>query len=140
MNAGISRETVVAARYLASQRSRLLPRRLVLACQGVVAEQHADFTASILEAAQPGDWLGLSGWCLLGRARRLLSEFERTILTVLPLAVARGIRHVHLFGVLWLPALGRLLWLADTLGLTARVDNSAPVVACTRGDPPKAGC
>jgi hypothetical protein len=106
----------------------------------VDAEQYADCAAGVLEAAQPGDWLGLGGWCLLGRAKRLLPEFERTILAVLPLAAARGLRHVHLFGVLWLPALGRLLWLADALGMTASVDSSAPVLACTRGCPRKAGC
>jgi hypothetical protein len=36
--------------------------------------------------------------------------------------------------------LGRLLWLADALGMTTSVDRSAPVLACTRGNPRKAGC
>jgi hypothetical protein len=94
----------------------------------------------VLEAARPGDWLGLGGWCLLGRAKRLLPEFERAILAVLSMASARGLRHAHLFGVLWLPALGPLLWLADALGIVASVDSSAPVLACTRVDPRKAGC
>src|SRR5262249_10196024 len=116
------------------------PRQLVLACQGVDSEQYADCAAGVLDVAQPGDWIGLGGWCLLGRAKRLLPEFERTIVAVLPMAAARGIRHAHLLGVIWLPAVGRLLWLADGLGMTARVDSSAPVRACTRGHSRKAGC
>src|SRR5262245_31071942 len=51
-------ETVEAAHYLASQRERLAPRQLVLACQGVDSEQYADCAAGVLDVAQPGDWIG----------------------------------------------------------------------------------
>lgn len=137
---GAVRETVDAAAYLASQRSRLAPRELVLATQGVDAVQYAECAAAVLAHAQPTDWLGLGGWCLLGRAKSLLPEFWRTCRRVLPLAAASGLRKVHLFGVLWEPALGGLLWLCDRLGLRASCDSAAPVLACTRGNAKKAGC
>lgn len=133
------RETVEAAAFLASRRREAAPRALVLAAQGVDHIQYADCARGVLRHALPGDWLGLGGWCLLGRARTLLPEFWRTLRRVLPAAAAAGLRHAHLFGVLWLPALGGLLWLCDRLGLGCSVDSAAPVLACTRGDPRKAG-
>jgi hypothetical protein len=134
------RETVEAARYLAAQRARLAPRRLVLACQGVDAAQYAECVAGVLEVARPGDWLGLGGWCVLGRwRRRWLPAFWATLHAALPRIAARGVGHVHVFGVLWLPALGGLVWLADRHGLTVSADGSAPLLAATRPDGRKAG-
>jgi hypothetical protein len=133
------RVTVESAAYLASRRRLLSPRSLVLACQGVECEQYAECARAVLRYARPGDWLGLGGWCLLGRAKTLLAEFQRTCRLVLPLAVDAGIRRAHLFGVLWEPALASLLWLCDQLGLEASCDSAAPVLACTRGNPRKAG-
>lgn len=138
--AGAVRETVEAAAYLSSRRRQLSPRSLVLACQGVECGQYAECAALVLRHAGPGDWLGLGGWCLLGRAKTLLPEFFRTLRLVLPLAAGAGVRRVHLFGVLWEPALGGMLWLCDRLGLSASCDSAAPVLACTRGDARKAGC
>jgi hypothetical protein len=134
------RETVEAARHLAAQRARLAPRRLVLACQGVDAAQYAECVAGVLEVARPGDWLGLGGWCVLGRwQRRWLPAFWATLHAVLPRIAARGVGHVHVFGVLWLPALGGLVWLADRHGLTVSADSSAPLLAATWPDARKAG-
>jgi hypothetical protein len=49
------------------------------------------------------------------------------------------VRHVHVFGVLWPPALGGLVWLADRHGLTVSADSSAPLLAATWPDSQKAG-
>jgi hypothetical protein len=132
-------ETVTAAHYLASQRQRLHPRSLVLACQGVECGQYADCARAILARAEPGDWFGLGGWCILGRHTTLLPEFARTIAAVVPLVAAAGLGRVHLFGVLYRPALGMLLWLCDRHGIEASCDSAAPVLACTRGNARKAG-
>jgi hypothetical protein len=131
---------VEAARYLAARRAALAPRALVLACQGVDAAQYRECVAEVLKVATPADWLGLGGWCVLGRwRRRWLPAFWETLHACLPLAARAGLRHVHLLGVLWPPALGGLLWLADRHGLAVSTDSSAPLLAPTWPDPKKAG-
>lgn len=131
--------TIAAAAYLAGARARLAPRRLLLSCQGVNAVQYRRCLDGVLAVAQPVDWLGLGGWCVLGRFQRLLPEFWATLRLCLPAAAAAGLRHVHIFGVLWQPALAGLCWLADQVGMTVSTDSTAPVLACTRRDPKKAG-
>lgn len=132
-------ETVAAAAYLASQRDDLVPRKLILSCQGVDAIQYAECAVEVLKHAQPGDWFGYGGWCILGRWKSWLAEFWRTLHSTLPLVKRAGLSHVHIFGVLWPPALGGLLALADIHGLTVSTDSSKPVQDCTRADPVKAG-
>jgi len=133
-------ETIAAARYLASQRAALAPRRLVLSLQGVDAVQYAECAAEVLRVATPTDWIGLGGWCILGRwQRRWLPTFWQTIARVLPQIAAAGIRHLHLFGCLWFPAVGGLLWLADHYGLTVSADSARPVLDAARTDGRKAG-
>ncbi|HET8647334.1 MAG TPA: hypothetical protein VFO85_17690 [Vicinamibacteria bacterium] len=127
--------TVEAARYLAGERARLAPRTLILSCQGVDAYQYDDCAAEVLQVARPGDWIGLGGWCILGRQRRWMPTFWQTLRRVLPRIAQAGIGHVHIFGVLYQPALGGLTWLADQHGLTVSTDSTAPVLACTwRGE------
>jgi hypothetical protein len=134
------RETVEAARYLAAQRARLAPRRLLLACQGVDAAQYRECVAEVLKVASPADWIGLGGWCILGRWRRCWAPaFWETLRACLPPIAHAGVRRVHLFGVLWPPALGGLLWLADRHGLAVSTDSSAPLLAATWPDPKRAG-
>lgn len=133
------RVTVEAAHYLASQRERIEPRRLILSCQGVDAIQYAECADEVLSAAQPHDWIGLGGWCILGRQRRWMPTFWQTIRLVLPRVKAAGVGHVHIFGVMYLPALGGLLWLADQIGLTVSTDSTAPILNCTWKDKKKSG-
>ena len=125
------RATVDAAAYLASRRPDLAPRALILSCQGVDRAQYAECAAGVLASAEPGDWLGLGGWCILGRWTSWLPEFFATCRAVLPMARAAGIGRAHIFGVLYLPALGGLLWLADRLGMDVSTDSTAPILACT---------
>lgn len=132
-------ETIEAARYLADQREQLHPRKLVLSGQGVDASQYADCTSEILKYATPEDWFGFGGWCIIGRNKRMLSEFENTINLVIPMIAQVGIQHVHLFGVLWTPALGRLLWIADQHHITVSSDSGAPVTAVTWQDKKRSG-
>lgn len=132
-------ETIAAAHYLASQRAVLQPRTLVLSAQGVDAIQYAECVDEILKVAQADDWIGLGGWCILGRYTTLLPEFLRTLYLILPRIAAAGVQHVHIFGVLYLPALGGLQWLSDLYGLTVSTDSTAPIMACTRRDKRKSG-
>jgi hypothetical protein len=132
-------ETIAAARYLASQRSRVEPRTLILSCQGVDAHQYDECAAEVIAVVQPQDWIGLGGWCILGRQQRWLPTFWQTIRLVLPRIARAGVRNVHIFGVLWQTALGGLVWLADRYGLTVSTDSTAPVLACTWKNWKKAG-
>jgi hypothetical protein len=50
-----------------------------------------------------------------------------------------GVRRVHIFGVLYLPALGGLLWLADQYGLEVSTDSTAPMLACAFKNRKKSG-
>lgn len=133
------RETVDAAAYLAARRRDLVPRRLVLSCQGVDAGQYAECVDAVLAHATPGDWVGFGGWCIIGRWQTWLGEFRRTLSRSIPRIAAAGIGHVHLFGVLWEPALAAMLWIADQHGLTVSTDSTAPLLAATRGNLGKAG-
>lgn len=130
-------ETVEAARYLADQRERVAPRTLLLSCQGVDAAQYEACVAEVLRVATSTDWIGLGGWCILGRYTTWLPTFWATLHAVLPRIAAAGIRHVHIFGVLYQPALGGLLWLADRHGLTVSTDSSAPMLSARFTDPAK---
>lgn len=133
------RTTVEAARYLADRRAELAPRTLVLACQGVDAVQYEECVREVLKVATPADWVGLGGWCILGRFTSWLPTFWATLYHILPLIAAAGVRHVHIFGVLYQQAIGGLVWLADRYGLSVSCDSAAPILAATRRDPKKAG-
>lgn len=132
-------ETIAAAKHLVSQRDTLAPRRLILSCQGVDAYQYQECTAEVLKLATPDDWIGLGGWCILGIRRRWMPTFWQTLRLVLPMIAVVGVPHIHIFGVLFLPALGGLLHLADQHKLTVSTDSTAPVLACTWKDWKKAG-
>lgn len=132
-------ETVAAAHYLASQRSQVEPRRLILSCQGVDAYQYAECTAEVLKCAKPHDWIGLGGWCIIGMKQAWMPTFWQTIRTILPQIKAAGVNHIHIFGVLFLKALGGLSWLADQHGLTVSTDSTAPMMVCTRADMRRSG-
>lgn len=133
------RVTVDAAAYLASQRDRLTPRVLILSCQGVDAVQYLHCTQEVLRYAVPADWIGLGGWCILGRFVSWLPTFWATLTAILPEIARAGVRHIHIFGVLFLRAMGGLLWLADQYGLTVSTDSTAPILNCTWADQKKSG-
>lgn len=123
--------TVAAAGYLASQRERTGERRICLAVQGVDAQQYADCAAGVLAHARPGDIFGLGGWCILGLQRGWIPTFWASLRRVLPLVAAAGVDHAHIFGVMYRPALGGLLWLADQHGIAISTDSSGPALAVT---------
>lgn len=131
--------TVDAAKYLASQRQYLQPRHLILGCQGVDADQYRFCVKQVLEYAKVGDWLGLGGWCILGRFTSYLPTFHETLHQCLPLISQSPVRHVHIYGVLWEKALAPMLWIADRYGLTVSCDSSRLILDCTKPDTSKAG-
>lgn len=139
-------ETIAAAQYLAGRREHLAPRRLILSCQGVDAYQYQECVAEVLKVASPNDWIGLGGWCILGMRKSWMPTFWQTLRLVLPMIAASGVRHIHIFGVMYEPALGGLLYLADQHTLadgsqqfTVSTDSTKPVLACTWKNWKKAG-
>lgn len=132
-------ETVEAAAYLHSQRARIAPRILVQGVQGVDASQYSECVTAVLPYTQPGDWVGLGGWCILGMWQRWLPQFWAAMHLSLPQIAAAGVSHVHIYGMTWLPALGGLVWLADQYGISVSADSSRPILNCTWKDPKRAG-
>lgn len=126
-------KTIEAAKYLVSQRQILAPRKVILSAQGVDAIQYRECMQEILAIAEPDDIIGFGGWCILGRYKSWLPEFWQTLWTCLPLIAQNNNKDIHIFGVLYQPALGGLLWLADHYGLQVSTDSSAPIksAACT---------
>lgn len=125
------RETVAAARYLAEQ-----PRetKLVLSAQGVDAAQYLECVQEVAPLLESGDVLGLGGWCIIGKLPSVMMPvFRETIRRVIPWAGKQGIKQVHIWGVLYAPALGELLWLCDQHDIKVSTDSAGPVVRVAHG-------
>lgn len=116
------RETVEAAQFLAGHRDG----PLVLSAQGVDTTQYLDCVKEILPLIQSNDTLGLGGWCITGKQKRvMLPEFLRTISLVIPYAGGR-VKRIHIWGVLLAQALGPLLWLCDQYDIELSTDSAGP--------------
>lgn len=127
--------TVAAARYLSENRHRFngIP---VLNSQGVTPQQYFNCAARVIDWMDTGDWLGLGGWCVLGlfqKVKPLQECFRQTINRVIPYAARRGVKRVHIFGVVYPAALGKLLHICDAHGITMSTDSMSPSLAPTRG-------
>jgi len=116
--------TIKAAEYMTKHRET---PGLILSAQGVTPKQYFDCAVRVMDFLDPEkDMLGLGGWCITGIVKSLLPAFERTILLVIPEASRRGVKHVHVWGVIYADALGKLLWLCDQYGLTCSTDSVGP--------------
>lgn len=117
-------ETVGAARFLARQRNRI---PLILSAQGVTPRQYLDCVKRVIPYLDDTDILGLGGWCIIGKMpKRMVPAFRDTIRLVIPFIAHEGIKHIHIWGVLYAPALGWLLWLCDQHGIRLSTDSSGP--------------
>ena len=134
------KETVEAAYFLSQHRDELFPRKLFLGCQGVDSEQYFDCVKQILSFAKPGDAIALGGWCIMGmpRYQSWLPEFHRTLRLSIPAIAQAGIKHVHLYGVLWEPATAVFAYNCHQNGITCSTDSCQPITACKRSSKPNA--
>lgn len=118
--------TISAAEYIARNGNQT---GLVLSAQGVTPSQYFECTQKIIEYIRPNqDILGLGGWCVVGIYRSLMSSFLQTINLVIPYAESKGIKRIHIWGVLYPPALGRLAWLCDQYEIELSTDSAGPAM------------
>lgn len=117
--------TVRAAAFTAKH---VTDKRRVLSAQGVSPDQYLDCTRRVLPYLNEDDALGLGGWCIVGIYRSLMDVFVRTINLVIPAAAEAGVNHVHIWGVIYADALGRLLHLCDEYGIELSTDSVGPSV------------
>ena len=119
-------ETVQAARYLSAHRNGL---PCVLSAQGVIPRQYLRCVQQIIPLLQGGDILGLGGFCVVGKCpAQMLPIFRETMRVVMPLLGREGIARVHVWGVMYAPALADLLWFADQHGIRVSTDSMGPSV------------
>lgn len=128
-------QTIQAAQYLAAHRQDLAPRTLVLGCQGVNADQYEYCVEQILQVATSNDWIALGGWCIIGQQKHYLIEFYEVLRRVIPKIAHAGVRHIHLFGVLYEPAIAPFHWICQQYGLTCSTDSARPIINCITPSP-----
>lgn len=123
------RETIAAARYILEWRNEYQQDvNLVLSAQGVSLDQYLSCADAVLD--RPGrrenDALGLGGWCIMGIRKRLLLPFKEIMRELVPMAASKGVKHIHIWGVLYAPAIGNLLWLCDQHDILLSTDSAGP--------------
>lgn len=116
--------TIEASHFAAARRDK---EGLIQSAQGVEAGQYLSCVKQVIPYIDPKrDKLGLGGWCILGIRRELMPVFEETVKLVIPYAARQGIRNVHIWGVVYPPALGLLLWWADQHEISVSTDSTSP--------------
>jgi hypothetical protein len=116
--------TVAAARWLDDHRNGL---PLIVSAQGVDAPQYLRCAERLMPYIRQGDYFGFGGWCIIGKMPAVMMPvFRETVKTVVPFLGKEGIRHVHIWGVIYPKALGVLLWECDQWGITISTDSVGP--------------
>lgn len=116
--------TVAAAKYLDDHRNGL---PLIVSAQGVDAEQYLRCAKRLMPYIQSGDYFGFGGWCIIGKMPAVMMPvFRETVKRVIPFLGAEGIKHIHIWGVIYPKALGILLWECDQHAITVSTDSVGP--------------
>ena len=116
--------TVAAAKYLDDHRSGL---PLIVSAQGVDAPQYLRCAQRLMPYIQAGDYFGFGGWCIIGKMPAVMMPvFRETVRLVVPFLGKEGIKHIHIWGVIYPKALGALLWECDQWGITVSTDSVGP--------------
>lgn len=130
-------ETLQSARYYASQRERI-KGRIGFVGQGVTPEQYLWCVRVMRHWMRPDDVFGFGGFCVWGRMPKQITPVaHKTIKHVLPVLWSAGIRHFHLLGVQYAPAIEWVALLARWLneGLT----EEDRITFATDGNGPERG-
>ncbi len=113
-------DTIEAAEYLSSRRDELEGRRLVLSCQGSDTEQYLDCMDQVISIAEPGDIIGIGGFCILSKSKVYEQQFYEIISEAFPKLHKAGITNAHIFGM----GVFRALVQADIWGRMNGIDVS----------------
>lgn len=126
--------TVAAAQWLHAHRDYTTTPRLILSAQGVDAAQYLDCARRVMPYMRDGDIFGLGGWCIIGKMPRvMMPTFEAAAALVIPFLGREGVKRVHIWGVCYAPALGRLLAACDDAGIDLSTDSAGPMLRPTLG-------
>lgn len=118
------KETINSAKYLVNNRNE---KDLILSAQGVTTAQYVKCCDEILPMMNSNDIFGMGGWCVLGiKKNKLRKSFREIICEIVPRVANSGINRIHIWGVLYAPALGELLWLCDKYKIKLSTDSSGP--------------
>lgn len=125
--------TIDAVKYISKQRDYIHKRLsndnigLVLSAQGVTKKQYLHCAEEIAHLMEENDIFGLGGWCILGIKRgKLLPSFREIMLSVIPYVANKGIKKVHIWGMMYPLALGELYHLCGRYNLSLSLDSSGP--------------
>ncbi len=116
--------TVAAAQFLHENRAGL---PLIISAQGVDAPQYLRCAERLMPFMRDGDYFGFGGWCIIGKMPAVMMPvFRETVRLVIPFLGQEGIKHIHIWGVIYPKALGVLLWECDQWGITVSTDSVGP--------------
>ncbi len=119
-------ETVKAAEYLSSKRVDLDGRKIVLSCQGTSARQYLQCLDSVLDVSEPGDIIGIGGFCILSKSKAYEREFYEIVSEAFPKIRDAGLSRVHISGMGVFRVLVQTDIWARMNGLECSYDTSAP--------------
>lgn len=123
-------ETVGAAGYISAHRDEIRRgQSVVLSAQGVTADQYCRCLSAVCEFAEPGDCIGLGGWCITGKMPAvILPSFYAMIEGGMGIISESPARRAHIWGVIYAPALGPLLWICDQYNIVLSTDSAGPQI------------
>lgn len=126
--------TIAAAEWMASNRHKVSVG-LILSAQGVSPDQYLMCAKRVISCMDiERDLFGFGGFCITGMMpTRMMPTFRETISRVIPYAASQGVKAVHVWGVLYAPAIAWLLHQADKYNIAVSTDSSGPSTRPTNG-------
>jgi len=116
-------ETIKSAEWLSNNRIDGID--LVLSCQGVDIDDYMFCAKNLIGLFHEGDIFGTGGWCIIGKNKTLFPTFSSLCDELIPFLSKNGIKRVHIFGVLYARALGKLLSVCDRNEIKLSTDSSS---------------
>lgn len=115
--------SVAAARYLDGHRNGI---PLIITAQGHETE-YLGCAQRLMRYFKEGDYFAFGGFAIMGqRPAQMMPPFLRVMAQVIPFLGTEGIKQVHIWGVIYPPALGHLLHACDEQGISLSTDSIGP--------------